>query len=70
MLLAGIGAGNTVVDVAAITLLQRAAPAHVIGRVFGVLESIMLAAIGDRLDRRAGADRAASASAPRSSSPG
>jgi MFS family permease len=46
VLLAGIGAGNTVVDVAAITLLQRAAPAHVIGRVFGVLESIMLAAIG------------------------
>jgi MFS family permease len=46
VLLAGIGAGNTVVDVAAITLLQRAAPAQVIGRVFGVLESIMLAAIG------------------------
>jgi Major Facilitator Superfamily/Cyclic nucleotide-binding domain len=46
VLLAGIGAGNTIVDVAAITLLQRSAPAHVIGRVFGVLESIMLAAIG------------------------
>ena len=46
LLLAGIGAGNTVVDVAAITLLQRAAPPQVIGRVFGVLESIMLAAIG------------------------
>jgi predicted MFS family arabinose efflux permease len=46
VLLAGVGAGNTVVDVAAITLLQRSAPARVIGRVFGVLESIMLAAIG------------------------
>jgi MFS family permease len=46
LLMAGIGAGNTVVDVAAITLLQRSAPAEAIGRVFGVLESVMLAAIG------------------------
>ncbi len=46
VLMAGIGAGNTVVDVAAITLLQRSAPADAIGRVFGVLESVMLAAIG------------------------
>ena len=46
LLLAGVGAGNTVVDVAAITLLQRSAPAQVIGRVFGVLESILLGAIG------------------------
>jgi MFS family permease len=46
VLLAGVGVGNTVVDVAAITLLQRSAPAEAIGRVFGVLESIMLAALG------------------------
>jgi predicted MFS family arabinose efflux permease len=46
LLLAGVGAGNTVVDVAAITLLQRSAPAQVIGRVFGVMESILLGAIG------------------------
>jgi MFS family permease len=46
VLLAGVGAGNTVVDVAAITLLQRSAAADVIGRVFGVLEAIMLTALG------------------------
>jgi len=46
LLLAGVGAGNTVVDVAAITLLQRSAPAKVIGRVFGVMESVLLGAIG------------------------
>jgi MFS family permease len=46
VLLGGVGVGNTVVDVAAITLLQRSAPADVIGRVFGVLEAIMLTALG------------------------
>ena len=46
LLLGAVGAGNTVVDVAAITLLQRSAPAEVLGRVFGVLEAILLGAIG------------------------
>ena len=46
MLLAGVGAGNTVVDVAAVTLLQRSAPDAVLGRVFGALESVLLAALG------------------------
>jgi len=34
-----IGVGNTLVDIAAITLVQRTTPAEVAGRVFGVLES-------------------------------
>ncbi len=45
-LIAGVGVGNTVVDVAAITLLQRSAPDAVLGRVFGVLESVLLASVG------------------------
>ena len=46
LLLFGVmGAGSTLVDVTGVTLLQRAAPAEVVGRVFGVLQSTMLAAI-------------------------
>ena len=37
-----IGLGNTLVDIAAVTLLQRAAPAAVAARVFGVLESALV----------------------------
>jgi len=40
-----VGVGNTLVDVAAMTLLQRAAPSEVAARVFGVLESILVGAI-------------------------
>jgi hypothetical protein len=46
VLLAGVGAGNTVVDVAAVTLLQRSADDSVLGRVFGVLETVLLSALG------------------------
>jgi MFS family permease len=46
VLLAGVGIGNTVVDVAAVTLLQRSAADAVLGRVFGVLESVLLASLG------------------------
>ncbi len=40
-----IGAGSTLVDVTGMTLLQRAAPSEVVGRVFGVLQSTMLAMV-------------------------
>jgi MFS family permease len=42
VLLATVGIGNTVADVSGMTLLQRVTPASVVGRVFGVLESVLL----------------------------
>jgi MFS family permease len=44
VLVAVIGFANTLVDVAAFTLLQRTVPEQVLGRVFGILESILYAA--------------------------
>ncbi len=41
-----IGIGNSVADIAALTLFQRIVPDHVLGRVLGMLEGILLAAIG------------------------
>ena len=48
VLFAFVGAGNTLVDVSGISLLQRATPARLLGRVFGVLESVIIgsAALG------------------------
>lgn len=43
--LAVVGLANTLVDVAGMTLLQRAAPADVIGRVFGLLDTVLLASV-------------------------
>ena len=45
-LLALIGVGNTLVDVAGVTLMQRAAPDAVLGRVFGAFEALALLAMG------------------------
>jgi MFS family permease len=50
-LLVVVGVGNTLVDVAGITLMQRSAPDAVLGRVFGAFEALVVAtmAIGSLL---------------------
>ena len=43
ILLIGVfGIGNTLVDVSGVTLLQRAVPDEVLGRVFGALQSVLV----------------------------
>jgi MFS family permease len=46
ILLAIVGIGNTVVDVAALTLLQRTVPDEVLTRVFGVVQSVFIGTVG------------------------
>jgi predicted MFS family arabinose efflux permease len=45
ILLGVFGAGNTLVDVSAVTLMQRAVRDEVLGRVFGALESLLVAGL-------------------------
>jgi MFS family permease len=46
LMLAIVGVGNTLVDVAGLTLLQRVVPDQVLGRVLGALESVFVATFG------------------------
>jgi MFS family permease len=46
VLLAVVGAGNSLVDVAAFTLIQRAVPDDVLARVFGVIQFLWISTFG------------------------
>ena len=48
VMLAIVGAGNALIDVGGFTLIARIAPANVLARVFGVLESVAALARGPR----------------------
>jgi hypothetical protein len=45
-LLAAVGVGNALIDVAGFTLVGRLAPDEVLGRVFGLLESLVAVSVG------------------------
>ena len=50
---------NSLVDVAAFTLVQRAVPDEVLARVFGVIQMLWMGSVRHRGDRRSGVDRLA-----------
>ena len=61
-LLAFVGLGNTLVDVSAFTLLQRAVPEEVLARAFGAVQALWVATIGiGRSPRRCSSRRSTSA---------
>ena len=45
-LLLAIGIGNVLFDVATVTLLQRSVPDHILARVFGTLETVVVLGLG------------------------
>ena len=57
LLLAVVGLGNTLVDVSAFTLLQRAVPEEVLARAFGAVQALWVATIGIGSIGRAAAHR-------------
>jgi MFS family permease len=46
LLLMVVGLGNTLVDISAYTLLQRAVPDAILGRVFGAVQSLWIGSLG------------------------
>jgi MFS family permease len=46
VLLSFVGVGNALIDLAGFTLIARMAPEEVLGRIFGVLESLVAVSIG------------------------
>ena len=46
LLLGVIGLGNSLVDVAMFTLIQRSVPDYVLARVFGVIQMLWLGSVG------------------------